>query len=1598
MAYKLLYDNEILFDPYSDNIVTDAQLTAKYNNPDYFDFTVSMTNSLYNKLAERSGLVELFYNEEKIFEGLITSIEMDLDGNKSVKCSGPLEYLSDTLVRPYSTKAGESQTLAPDTVSGIFQWYIDQHNEHTLDPKKQFTVGINQGSMLATNNSFTRTSDSLPTTWNEIKSAILEDLGGFIFVEHKDSTKVLNLYGDIHEMNTQIIDFGVNITDFSKTSDTADQYTAIRPSGYTPDAPENDKDKKMYPITISNLQDTVVDSESDLIKKGDVIYSISAVQKYGYKEYAYSNKDIEDETSLLKAAAILLKTMTAPAESITVKAIDLALYMNGYKHLRVGQAVRIRSKLHSIDEYMMVNSITLDVNDPSQTEYELGVSYESLTGQQSSYLRSLNAGINSALDSVSTLDQTTKDTAILAGNANTAAQGAVTTATEAKKTADDAHSTAVDANETANTANTTANKANETANESKNIANSAVETANNAETKADTAVANTEKFRSELQTEMDSVKSDADELSKIVEANKQAAEESISSLESKVKSAEADINKSIQDVDSKADAAKQAAAEAQSKAESVASDLESSNAVIERHSTELGELTTKVSNAGTKADSAVTVATEAKQTATEASTKATSAYNDSQTALTQSTTATQTATSAKTTAESAAKTANDSLKQSSTAVQTANQVSTKLTTEYQTKADADKIYATQSSVSQTSDSIKSEVAKTYATKDALTALQNVADNAIESWRGSGVPTLSNKPASDWTTAEEKKKHSGDLYYDKATGKAYRFGSDDGTTYSWELNQDSDVTKALQDASKAQSTADGAQSTADKANTAADKAQTTANTAVSNAATAKSAADAAQSSANAAQSDVDKLKVDIPATYATKSSVEQTASEITASVESVKTTANGAVTAASKAQQTADGISTTLTKDYQTKTQADATYATQASLKATSESITADVSKAQSTADGAVTAASKAQQTADAVTLNLSKNYSTKAQTDSTYATQTNLKATSDSLTAKITANATKAQSALDKATTVETNLDGFKTTVSETYATNAKVDGISVGGTNLLLDTKLMKITGSTTHGGMQTSSFKQVENHSGSLWARGGEVTKTGLVFGQWIFKDFALGDEYTLSFYVDSDVANRLECYFYGASGYVTVNTATCSGGAIRNPKGYSDGNTTLTIAAAKKQRVWVTWKINASGDATIPKYVLIRGDNTTVNSNVYVYGVKLEKGSKPTDWSPAPEDLQPAGDYATNSSLEQTASSITAKVTEVADTAAGAVTKATTAQQTADGIKTTLSKDYTTTADADKKYSTKTELTTEAGRIRTELSETTTTANGALSKATSLESTVGGIQSTISEQATTLDATVKTANEAKSTADSNKTTISQVSTTASNALSKATTVESSLDGFKTTVSETYQAKADMSTYSTKSYVDETSKSVALGVVQDYKGADGSGLATKSEVSATKDSIALAVQGTYTGDDDSLKSLQSSLDITRDKVTIAFSNAEAAAGVGTQLSEYQTANDTNVTDLTERLNAEIAARQAYITFGQDSNNPVMEMGAASSTAKMRLTNTQMQFLIGSVIAAYISNDRLNINNADILQTLRIGKYAFVPRSDGHMSLKYVG
>lgn len=146
----------------------------------------------------------------------------------------------------------------------------------------------------------------------------------------------------------------------------------------------------------------------------------------------------------------------------------------------------------------------------------------------------------------------------------------------------------------------------------------------------------------------------------------------------------------------------------------------------------------------------------------------------------------------------------------------ADDISRGLITNYYTKTETDQ------SFQELEGEILSTVSETYVENSTYVTdidnLQQQIDGAIESFTGSVEPTLSNYPASDWTTNKEKDKHIGDLYLVNSSGgtKAgfyYRFEKD-GSTYKWVHIPDNEVQKALEDAAEANAKAIAAQNAAD----------------------------------------------------------------------------------------------------------------------------------------------------------------------------------------------------------------------------------------------------------------------------------------------------------------------------------------------------------------------------------------------------------------------------------------------------------------------------------------------------------------------------------------------------------------------------------------------------------------------------------------------------------------------------------------------------------------------------------------------------------------------------------------------------------------
>lgn len=77
----------------------------------------------------------------------------------------------------------------------------------------------------------------------------------------------------------------------------------------------------------------------------------------------------------------------------------------------------------------------------------------------------------------------------------------------------------------------------------------------------------------------------------------------------------------------------------------------------------------------------------------------------------------------------------------------------------------------------------------------LNEMQSQLDGQIEQFFYEYDPTTSNAPAKDWTTTQLKEEHMGDLFYNTATGKVFRWVKN-GNVYSWQELQDSEVAQAL----------------------------------------------------------------------------------------------------------------------------------------------------------------------------------------------------------------------------------------------------------------------------------------------------------------------------------------------------------------------------------------------------------------------------------------------------------------------------------------------------------------------------------------------------------------------------------------------------------------------------------------------------------------------------------------------------------------------------------------------------------------------------------------------------------------------------------
>ena len=75
-------------------------------------------------------------------------------------------------------------------------------------------------------------------------------------------------------------------------------------------------------------------------------------------------------------------------------------------------------------------------------------------------------------------------------------------------------------------------------------------------------------------------------------------------------------------------------------------------------------------------------------------------------------------------------------------------------------------------------------------------------------------------------------------------------------------------------------------------------------------------------------------------------------------------------------------------------------------------------------------------------------------------------------------------------------------------------------------------------------------------------------------------------------------------------------------------------------------------------------------------------------------------------------------------------------------------------------------------------------------------------------------------------------------------------------------------------------------------------------------------------------------------------------------------------------------------------MTFGDNG----LIIGKTGNPFTFRVVNDRLAFYMNDTEVAYLSNNKLYVTQAEILTQLIIGKIAFVPQTNGNLSIVYNG
>lgn len=382
--YQVYADDLLIYDD------TRAETTLKLINPKLslsdsaagsFTMTVPPGNPGYYTIQRMTTTIRVIKEGTQLWEGRLLQESVDFQNQRRLTCEGELAYLNDVTL-PQQTFSYSSGNKVKSLLEAVIAIYNSK-----ADVNRQFTVGtVNVTPMeiyASTPPAFERTSN-YETVIEFINTQLVGKLGGHLRVRHETVNDADVRYLDYIEegmnVNSQIIRFGKNLIDFTRSFDATEYATAIIPLGAKLDGEdipsgESKVGDLTYYLTVKSApDDSSGHTSSQPYHAANSIYIVidEAVANYGRIEKVVHFDDVTDATALATLGEYYLTDTQFDTMVIELTAFDLHYLNPEMEMVKIGDKIRVISEPHGLNREFPVTKLEIPLDQPENTQFTLG--------------------------------------------------------------------------------------------------------------------------------------------------------------------------------------------------------------------------------------------------------------------------------------------------------------------------------------------------------------------------------------------------------------------------------------------------------------------------------------------------------------------------------------------------------------------------------------------------------------------------------------------------------------------------------------------------------------------------------------------------------------------------------------------------------------------------------------------------------------------------------------------------------------------------------------------------------------------------------------------------------------------------------------------------------------------------------------------------------------------------------------------------------------------------------------------------------------------------------------------------------------------------